>query len=78
MPFSRSRSIESMTRSRDVLVLAERAGLPEHRVDERRLAVVDVRDDRDVAQVVAAGEMSVRGTASQGSGCSFWAGVSAR
>ena len=37
----------------DVLVLAERAGLPEHRVDERRLAVVDVRDDRDVAQVVA-------------------------
>ncbi len=32
----------------DVLVLAERAGLPEHRVDERRLAVVDVRDDRDL------------------------------
>ena len=39
----------------DVLVLAERAGLPEHRVDERRLAVVDVRDDRDVADVVARG-----------------------
>ena len=39
----------------DVLVLAERAGLPEHRVDERRLAVVDVRDDRDVAEVVAIG-----------------------
>ena len=33
---------------RDVLVVAERAGLPEQRVDERRLAVVDVRDDRDV------------------------------
>ena len=41
----------------DVLVLAERAGLPEHRVDERRLAVVDVRDDRDVAKVVAMDEM---------------------
>ena len=40
----------------DVLVLAERAGLPEHRVDERRLAVVDVGDDRDVAQVIALGE----------------------
>ena len=39
----------------DVLVLAERAGLPEHRVDERRLAMVDVGDDRDVAEVVAIG-----------------------
>ena len=38
-----------------VLVLAERARLPEHRVDERRLAVVDVRDDRDVADVGAGG-----------------------
>ena len=37
----------------DVLVLAEGAGLPEHRVDERRLAVVDVGDDRDVADVCA-------------------------
>jgi hypothetical protein len=35
----------------DVLVGAERAGLPEHLVDERGLAVVDVGDDRDVAQV---------------------------
>ena len=34
------------------LVRGERAGLPEHRVDERGLAVVDVGDDRDVAQVV--------------------------
>ena len=56
MPFSRSRSIESMHALVDVLVLAERAGLPEHRVDERRLAVVDVRDDRDVAEVVALSE----------------------
>ena len=38
---------------RDVLVLAERAGLPQHRVDQGRLAVVDVSDDRDVAQVFA-------------------------
>ena len=37
-----------------VLVLAEGAGLPEQRVDERRLAVVDVGDDRDVAEIVAA------------------------
>ena len=39
----------------DGLVRAERAGLAEHRVDERGLAVVDVGDDRDVAQVVADG-----------------------
>ena len=35
------------------LVLAEHLGLPEHRVDERGLAVVDVRDDGDVADVLA-------------------------
>ena len=40
----------------DILVLAERAGLPEHRVDEGRLAVVDVGDDGDVPQIVAMGE----------------------
>ena len=39
----------------DVLVRAEGAGLPEHGVDERRLAVVDVGDDRDVAEIGAAG-----------------------
>ncbi len=37
----------------DVLVLAEGAGLPEHCVDERRLAVVDVGDDRHIPDVVA-------------------------
>ena len=36
----------------DVLVGAEGAGLPEHGVDEGRLAVVDVGDDGDVAEVV--------------------------
>ena len=57
MPFSRSRSIESMTRSADLLglVRAERPGLPEHGVDEGGLAVVDVGDDGEVAQVVARG-----------------------
>ena len=35
----------------DPLVLAERAGLPEQHVDQRGLAMVDVRDDRDVSQV---------------------------
>ena len=44
----------------DRLVRAERPGLAEHRVDQRGLAVVDVRDDGDVAQVVA-GRERVRG-----------------
>jgi hypothetical protein len=35
----------------DALVLAERAGLLQQAVDQRGLAVVDVGDDRDVAQV---------------------------
>ena len=37
----------------DVLTHAERAGLPQHRVHERGLAVVDVGDDRDVADVIS-------------------------
>jgi hypothetical protein len=36
-----------------VLVLPEGAGLPEHGVDERRLPVVDVGDDRDISDVCA-------------------------
>src|SRR3954465_9073900 len=39
----------------DVLPGPKRAGLPEHGVDERRLAMVDVSDDGDVAEVRAAG-----------------------
>ena len=39
----------------DVGVVGEGVRLLQHRVDERRLAVVDVGDDRDVAQVVAGG-----------------------
>ena len=34
----------------DVLVLGERSCLDEQLVDERRLPVIDVGDDRDVAQ----------------------------
>ncbi len=37
------------------LVGGERSRLVQHRVDERRLAVVDVRDDRDVAEVGTGG-----------------------
>src|SRR5215468_2118972 len=38
----------------DVLVGAEGAALPQHGVDQRRLAVVDVGDDGEVAQRLAA------------------------
>ena len=31
--------------------LAENPGLAEHRIDQRGLTMVDVRDDRDVAEV---------------------------
>ena len=54
MPRSRSRSFESITRSVSDLVGAERPRLAEHVVDERRLAVVDVGDDGDVAKAVGA------------------------
>ncbi len=37
----------------DVLVGPERARLPQHRIDEGRLSVVDVRHDGDVPDVVA-------------------------
>ena len=35
----------------DLLVGAERAALAQQLIDQRRLAVVDMRDDRDVADV---------------------------
>ena len=38
---------------RDLLAFSEDAALFEHRVDERRLAVVDVGDDRDVTDIGA-------------------------
>ena len=51
MPRSRSSAFESITRSGDDLARIERAGLPQELVDQRGLAVVDVRDDRDVAKL---------------------------
>ena len=57
MPRSRSRSLESIARSADPLVVAEGAGLLQQAVDQRGLAVVDVGDDGDVAKV---------------HGCFFW------
>jgi hypothetical protein len=41
---------------RHVLIRPERAGLPEEGIDQCGLAVVDMRDDRDVPQVVAPSE----------------------
>ena len=76
MPFSRSRSPESMTRSTTRLVLAERAGLAEHRVDERGLAVVDVGDDGDVAEVVCGRRGRGRRWARRCRGSRSWAGES--
>ena len=38
----------------DGLVGAEDVALLEHRVDQRRLPVIDVGDDRDVPEVVSA------------------------
>ena len=49
MPRSRSSGLESITRSSTCWLSAERPRLAEHLVDERGLAVIDVRDDGDVA-----------------------------
>jgi hypothetical protein len=38
----------------DLLVITENVALAQHGIDQRRLPVVDVRDDRDVADVLAA------------------------
>ena len=49
MPRSRSRSPLSMTRSSTSLVGTEGTALLQHLVDQRCLAVVNVRDDCDVS-----------------------------
>ena len=51
MPRSRSRSLESRIRLPAVVGVAEDVRLLEQPVDQRRLAVVDVGDDGDVAQM---------------------------
>ena len=43
-----------------LLVLRVGAGLQQHRVDQRGLAVVDVGDDRHVAEVIARGHAKSR------------------
>ena len=53
MPRSRSMSLRVHHPLGDVLVLGEGAGLAQQLVDQRGLAVVDVGDDGDVAEVVA-------------------------
>jgi len=55
MPRSRSRSLESMTRSTTASLARKMPELPEHGVDEGGFAVVDVGDDGDVANVLAHG-----------------------
>ena len=44
-------SPESMTRSATSLVGTESTGLLQHLVDQGGFAVVNVRDDRDVAEI---------------------------
>ena len=51
MPRSRSRSLESMRALGHVLVLAHRTGLLQQLVDQRRLAMVDMGDDGDIADI---------------------------
>ena len=51
----------------DLLVGAERAGLAEHGVDERGLAVVDVGDDGDVAEGLGVGARGHQGLSRRGS-----------
>ena len=54
IPFSRSRSFEVHDQLADLLVGGENARLLQQSIDERGLAMVDVRDDRDVADVCPA------------------------
>ena len=54
IPFSRSRSVESITRSATSW-FSRTSPPPEHPVDERGLPVVDMRHDGDVAEIVAEG-----------------------
>ena len=58
IPRSRSRSLESRICSPDQLRFAKPPALPQHAIDQRRLAVVDVGDDGDVADVLAANRVA--------------------
>ncbi len=68
MPRSRSWSLESRTRSTSVLVGSEHARRAQHGVDERRLAMVDVRDERDGTERFVHSSSGWRGKAVSGDG----------
>lgn len=51
IPRSRSRSPESITRFRDLLIGAEYAGLAEKLIDQGGFPVVNVRDNGDIAKI---------------------------
>src|SRR5438270_8010105 len=54
MVMPRSRSIAAVHHAfSDLLVLPEDVALPQHPVDQGGLPVVDVRDDRDISDVLA-------------------------
>ena len=53
---SRYAAASGVARGGYVLADAEGTRLPQHRVHERGLAMVDVRDDRDVADVISGDE----------------------
>ena len=50
MPRSRSRSFESRTRSATCWLARNAPDLAQELIDQRRLAVIDMRDDRDVTE----------------------------
>ncbi len=51
MPRSRSRSFEFERAFGNLLIGAEGARLAQHRIDQGGLAVVDMGNDRDVAEI---------------------------
>ena len=71
MPRSRSRSLRVHHPLGDLLVRAEGAALAQQLVDQRRLAVVDVGDDGDVADLAGHAERL------SGSGEGEWRATSA-
>ena len=66
MPRSRSSSLESRMQLADELALAELAALAQQAIDQRRLAVIDVGDDGDIADVGATGHGRERGAGVRG------------
>jgi hypothetical protein len=61
IPFSRSRSIESITRSSTFLIGAKRPRLAQQLIDQCRLAVIDVRNDCDITDFIHSKDASSGG-----------------